>query len=88
LTAWEQLTGGYTAYSLNTTFNHNSLALAFQLPSQVLPEDVPYGKIIQASVSTKPFEMMPGFPVPISGIVFLKADPKFPASFDTYFENF
>jgi integrase len=24
LTAWEQLTGGYTAYSLNTTFNHNS----------------------------------------------------------------
>jgi hypothetical protein len=24
LTAWEQLTGGYTAYSLNTIFNHNS----------------------------------------------------------------
>ena len=26
MTAWEQLTGGYTAYSLNTTFNHNSIA--------------------------------------------------------------
>jgi hypothetical protein len=36
------------------------LALAFQLPFQVLFNDVPYGKIIQAPFLAKPLEMLPG----------------------------
>jgi len=59
-----------------------NLALAFQLPSQVLKKDVPYGKIIQALVSTKPFEMLPGFSVPIPGIVVLTAGPVIGTAFD------
>jgi hypothetical protein len=65
-----------------------NLTLAFQLPPQMLNNYVPYGKIIKAPFSRQPLKMLPGFPVSIPRIVFLIASPKFPASFDTYFENF
>jgi hypothetical protein len=48
----------------------------------MLHKDVPCGKIIETLVTTQPFEMLPGFPVPIPGIVFLTASPIFPATFD------
>jgi hypothetical protein len=51
----------------------------------VLFNDVPYGKIIQTSFSTQPLKMLPGFPVPIPGTVFLNADPIFHAAFDSHF---
>jgi hypothetical protein len=54
----------------------------------VLKKDVTYGKIIQAPFSTQPLEMLPGFPVPIPGIVLLTAAPLFPATFDSYFLKF
>jgi hypothetical protein len=54
------------------------LALAFQLPFQVLKNDVPYGKIIKTLLTTQPLKMLPGFPVPIPGIVVLTAVPIFP----------
>jgi hypothetical protein len=61
------------------------LTLAFQLPSQVFKKDIPYGKIIKTPFSTQTLEMLPGFPVPIPGVVFLTAAPIFPAAFDSYF---
>jgi hypothetical protein len=61
------------------------LALATQLPSQVLNKDVSYGKIIQTHFSTQPLKMLPGFPVPIPGIVVLTAASIFPAALDSYF---
>jgi hypothetical protein len=61
------------------------LAFASQLPSQVFKKNVPYGKIIQTSFSTQPFKMLPGFPVPMPGIVVLTAGPIFHAAFDSYF---
>ena len=62
-----------------------NLTLAFQLPSQVFKKNVPYGKIIQALFSTQPLVMVPGFPVPIPGKVFLTASHKFPVAFDPDF---
>jgi hypothetical protein len=59
------------------------LALAFQLPSQVLYKNFPYGKIIKTPFSTQPLEMLSGFPVPIPGIVVLTAGPIFPATSDS-----
>jgi hypothetical protein len=35
------------------------LTLAIQLPSQMLKKDVPYGKIIETLLTTKPLEMLP-----------------------------
>jgi hypothetical protein len=49
----------------------------------MLFKDVPYGKIIKTPLSAQPLEMMPGFPVPIPGIVFLSAGPIFHATFDS-----
>jgi len=51
--------------------------------SRVLINDVPYGKIIQSPFSTQPLEMLPGFPVPVPGIVFLTAPPISPDVFDS-----
>jgi hypothetical protein len=71
--------------SLFAQFPHieQYLALAFQLPSQVLRKDVPHSKIIETPFSAHPLEMLPGFPVPIPGIVFLTATPVFPDIFDS-----
>ena len=49
----------------------------------MLKQDVLYGKIIETPIPTQPFEMLPGFPVPIPGIVFLTAGLIFPATFDS-----
>jgi hypothetical protein len=54
----------------------------------MLKKDVPYGKIIETPFSTRPHKMLPRFPVPIPGIVFLTAAPKFLAAFDSYFLRF
>jgi hypothetical protein len=43
------------------------LVLAFQLPLQVLKNDVPNGKIIQTPFSTTLLKMVSRFPVPILG---------------------
>jgi hypothetical protein len=43
----------------------------------VLKKDVPYGKIIETKFLAKPLKMLPGFPVPIPGIVVLTAGPIF-----------
>jgi hypothetical protein len=51
----------------------------------VLPEDVPYGKIIETLLKTQQVEMEPEFPVPIPGIVILAVGPIFPAAFDSDF---
>jgi hypothetical protein len=48
----------------------------------MLLKDIPYGKIIKTSFSTQPLKMLPGFPVPIPGIVVLTAGLIFPAIFD------
>jgi hypothetical protein len=48
----------------------------------VLFNDVPYGKIILTPFSTKPLKLLPGYPVPIPGVVFLTAGSTFPATFD------
>jgi len=48
----------------------------------VLKKDIHYGKIIETLLSTQPLKMLPGFPVPIPGIVFLTAGPIFHATFD------
>jgi hypothetical protein len=61
-----------------------NLTLGFQLPFQVLYEDVPYGKIINTLFTTQPLEMVPGFTVLIPGIRILP-QVKFPATFDYYF---
>jgi hypothetical protein len=61
------------------------LAFAFQHPFWVLHKDVPHGKIIETLLTTKPLEMLPRFPVPISGIVVLIAGPIFTAAFDCDF---
>ena len=66
----------------NSLSSNRTWALAFRLPSQVLKKDVPYRKIIETPFSTKPLKMLPGFPVPIPGTVFLTAAPIFPATFD------
>jgi hypothetical protein len=58
------------------------LALAFQLPTQMLNKDVPYVEIIEVLFSTQRLETLPGFPVPIPGIVILTAGPIFPAAID------
>jgi hypothetical protein len=71
--------------SFRNSLSSNSLALGFQLPSKVLKKDVPYGKIIQTPFSTKPLKILPGFPVPIPGIVILTAGSTFPAIFDSDF---
>jgi hypothetical protein len=54
----------------------------------MLKKDVPHGKIIETPFSTKPLEMLPGFPVPIPGIAALIAGPIFPAAFDYDFLEF
>jgi len=59
------------------------MALAIQLPAQVLFNDVPYRKIIQAPFSTQPLKMLPVFPVPIPGIMVLTAGPIFLEAFDS-----
>jgi hypothetical protein len=51
----------------------------------VLLNDVPYGNIIETLLLAQLLELVPWFPVPISGIVFLTAAPIFPAAFDSYF---
>jgi hypothetical protein len=51
----------------------------------VLFKDVPLGKIIETLATTQALEMVPGFPIPIPGIVVLTAGPIFPATFDSYF---
>jgi hypothetical protein len=61
-----------------------NLTYAIQLPYQLLKKDVPYGKIIETLLTTQPLKMLPGFPVPIPGIVFLTAGRIFPAVFNSY----
>jgi hypothetical protein len=51
----------------------------------VLKKDFPYGKIIETLLLTQPLMMLPGFPVPIPGNVFLTAAPIFPVAFDSEF---
>jgi hypothetical protein len=46
-------------------------------------KDLLYGKIIKTLATTQAFEMLPGFPVPIPGIVVLIAGSIFPAAFDS-----
>ncbi len=63
----------------------SDLTFAFQFPSKLHKKHVPYGKIIKTLFSTKPLEMVPGFPVPIPEIVFMTGGSIFPAAFDSYF---
>jgi hypothetical protein len=51
----------------------------------MLKKDLPYGKIIKTQFSTQTLKMLPGFPVPIPGIVVLTAAPIFLATLDSYF---
>jgi hypothetical protein len=54
----------------------------------MLKKDLPYGKIIKTPFSTQTLKMVPGFPVPIPGIVVLTASPLFPGAFDSdFFKN-
>jgi hypothetical protein len=64
------------------------LTFSFQLPSQVLNNYVPYGKIIQSPFSTQLLEMLPEFPDPNPGIVFLSAGSIFPNALGSYFLKF
>jgi hypothetical protein len=48
----------------------------------MLLKDLPDCKISETPYSAQPLKMLPGFPVPIPGIVVLIASPIFPAAFD------
>jgi hypothetical protein len=62
------------------------MAFAFQLSFLVLKSDVHHGKIIETRFSIQLLEMVPWFPVPIPGIVFLTAAPIFLAAFVCIFK--
>jgi hypothetical protein len=49
----------------------------------VLNKDLPHGNFIETRLTTQSLKMLPGFPVPIPGIVVVTADPIYPAALDS-----